>query len=157
MYRDRFGVELICRTLGSTPGGFITSRGYRATKTRPKSDRAVRDGILIAEIQRLHAENYGVYGIRKMWSLLKRHGRMIGRDQTARLMRLAGVRGATRARRVFTTRADPRMPQPEDLVQRRFTAPAPRQLWVADIERHEAFLNPAVVKGHRLPCVAARG
>ncbi|MCB1257630.1 MAG: IS3 family transposase [Microthrixaceae bacterium] len=64
--------------------------------------------MLIAEIQRLHAENYGVYGIQKMWALMKRHGWMIGRDQTARLMRVAGVRGATRARRVFTTRPDPK-------------------------------------------------
>ena len=29
------------------------------------------------------------------------------------------------------------------------------QLWVTDLERHEAFLNPAVVRGHRLGLVAA--
>ena len=39
MYKDRFGVRPICRTLGATEGGFITSRGYRAAKTRPISDR----------------------------------------------------------------------------------------------------------------------
>lgn len=43
MYRDRFGVELICRTLAATAGGFITSRGNRAAKTRRVSARAVSD------------------------------------------------------------------------------------------------------------------
>ncbi|WP_366503794.1 IS3 family transposase [Arcanobacterium phocae] len=30
----------------------------------------------------MHAENYGVYGVRKMWHVLKRHGIFIGREQT---------------------------------------------------------------------------
>ena len=42
-----------------------------------------------------------------------------------------------------------------DLVNREFTATAPNQLWVTDIERHEAFLDLAVVKGHRSMPVAA--
>ena len=59
-HRDRFGVEAICRTLSATERGFITSRGYRAAKTRPASARAVRDEVLTDELRRLHAENYGV-------------------------------------------------------------------------------------------------
>ncbi|GAB2568735.1 IS3 family transposase [Leucobacter ruminantium] len=38
------------------------------------------------EIARLHAENYGVYGRRKMHALMRRQGWDIGRDQTERLM-----------------------------------------------------------------------
>lgn len=49
----------------------------------------------------------------------------------------------------------PGPPVHDDLVQRDFTAEAPNQLWLADIERHEALLNRAVVKGHRLRSVAA--
>ncbi len=40
-------------------------------------------------------------------------------------------------------------------MNREFTAERPDALWVTDIERHEAFSNPAVVKGHRLRFVAA--
>ena len=36
-----------------------------------------------------------------------------------------------------------------------FAADAPNQLWLTDIERHEALLNLAVVKGHRSAPVAA--
>jgi putative transposase len=56
--RDQFGVELICRVLMGVVRGFLTSRGYRAAKTRPVSDRQVRDTALVPEVARLHAENY---------------------------------------------------------------------------------------------------
>jgi hypothetical protein len=42
-----------------------------------------------------------------------------------------------------------------DLVDRRFARSATNQLWVTDIERHEALPNRAVVKGHRDRSVAA--
>ncbi|KAA1376239.1 IS3 family transposase [Aeromicrobium fastidiosum] len=132
-HRDQFGVELICRALRPAVRGFITSRGYRAAKTRPPSARRLSDDLLVPEVARLHAENYGVYGRRKMHALMRRQGWDIGRDQTERLMRAAGVRGVKRSKRTFTSKRDPATPLPADLVQRRFTADAPRRLWVADI------------------------
>jgi putative transposase len=132
-FKDRFGVESICRTLGATECGFLTARGYRAAKVRPASARALRDGLLGVEIGRLHAENYGVYGVRKMHALMRRQGWAIGRDQTGRIMRQVGVRGVKRSKRVFTTKSDPAAERPKDLVKREFTAAGPRLLWVADI------------------------
>jgi putative transposase len=131
--RGQFGVEAICRVLRPAVRGFLTSRGYRAAKRRPASARQLRDELLVPEVARLHAENYGVYGRRKMHALLKRQGWAVGRDQTERLMRLASVQGVRRSKRVFTTRRDPAAALPADLVQRRFTAPGPRRLWVADV------------------------
>lgn len=133
IWRDRFGVEAICRILGATECGFLTTRGYRAARTRPPSARRLSDELLGAEIERLHAENYGVYGVRKMHALMRRHGWVIGRDQTARLMRSVGLRGIRRSKRAFTTRPDPAALRPADLVKRQFTAEAPGRLWVADI------------------------
>ena len=92
-YRDRFGVELICRVLQPAVQGFLTARGYRAAVGRAPSARQLKDELLVPEIARLHAENYGVYGRRKMHALMRRQGWDVGRDQTERLMRLAGVRG----------------------------------------------------------------
>lgn len=93
-YRDSYGVEFICRVLsGHLEGGFITSRGYRLAKTRPASARKLRDEELVPVMQRLHAANYGVYGYRKLWHAMQRHGYMLGRDQCLRLMRQAGIGG----------------------------------------------------------------
>jgi len=92
-HKDQFGVEAICRVLRPAVRGFITSRGYRAAKTRPPSARTLKDELLVPEIARMHAENYGVYGVRKMHALMRRQGWDIGRDQTARLMKIADVGG----------------------------------------------------------------
>ena len=131
--KDRFGVELVCRTMRAAEVGFVSSRGYRAAKSRPASARALSDQLIGGEIARLHAENYGVYGVRKMHRLLRRHGWEIGRDQTGRLMRSLGIRGVKRGKRVFTTKSDPAGARPIDLVKRRFRADAPRRLWVVDV------------------------
>ena len=48
-------------------------------------------------------------------------------------MRAAGICGATRRRRVRTTRPDPEAARPADLVRRDFTAEAPNRLWVTDL------------------------
>lgn len=131
--KDCFGVELLCRVLRPAVSGFLSARGYRAAKARMPSARQLRDDLLVPEVARLHAENYGVYGRRKMHALMRRQGWQVGRDQTARLMKLAGVEGVRRSKRTFTTKSDPAAVKPDDLVNRRFTAMAPRRLWVADI------------------------
>lgn len=133
MYKDRFGVEPICRTLCATEGGFLTSRGYRAAKTRPVCDREGRDSQLIPVLREVHARNYGVYGKRKMWHALRREGWGIGREQTARLMRKAGLQGVRRGRKPVTTRPARVVDTRPDLVDRDFTATGPNRLWVADI------------------------
>lgn len=120
MFGNDFGVELICSTMSATECGFITSRGYRAAKTRPLSDRAVRDEILGEEIQKNYAENFSVYGVRKMHHSMNRAGWNIGRDQTARLMRTHGLQGVRRGKRVFTTHSDDALHRPADLVNRNF-------------------------------------
>jgi len=51
--------------------------------------------------------------------------------------------------------SNPGVPSHDDLVRRNFTADAPNVVWVADIERHEALSNLAVMKGHGHRFVAA--
>ena len=104
----------------------------------------------------LFVANYRVYGARKLWIAARRAGHDIGRDQVARLMKALDIEGVTRRRRrVSTTRRDDRAGRSPDLVERNFTATAPNQLWVTDLERHEAPLNCVVLKGHHRGPVAA--
>ncbi|CAB0533830.1 hypothetical protein CIP107521_00171 [Corynebacterium diphtheriae] len=133
-HRDRFSALCICQTLNThREGGFITSRGYRQSKARGLSARALRDATLVEHISEVHAANYGVYGIRKMWHALRREGIDIGREQTARLMRLAGVTGKGKGGAPITTRKPKGPDLRPDLVNREFRAPGPNRLWVADI------------------------
>jgi putative transposase len=94
--------------------------------------RAVRDEQLKAEIRRVHADNYGVYGARKIWLQLNREGIAVARCTVERLMREAGLHGARRGMPVRTTRADAAAARAADLVRRQFAAARPDRLWVAD-------------------------
>jgi hypothetical protein len=154
-HRDRFGVEPICRVL-SEHGRKIAPNTYWVARKRAPSARVMRDEYLRGEIARVHAENLSVYGADKMWAQLNREGIRVARCTVERLMREVGLSGVRRGRGFkVTTRSDDRQRRPDDLVDRQFKAPAPNRLWVADLERHEALTNPAVMKGHRRVLVAA--
>jgi hypothetical protein len=62
---------------------------------------------------------------------------------------IAGLPGRPRYRTI------PNTPTASDLVNRDFARTEPNRLCMTDIERHEALLNLAVVKGHRHQFVAA--
>ncbi|CAB0860872.1 transposase [Corynebacterium diphtheriae] len=133
-HKDHYGVEAICRVLREDfCEDFYTSRDYRAFKSRPPSARALRDEELIEELKRLHADNFGVYGIRKLHQAMVDEGHDIGCDQVGRLMKIAGLKGVRRGRNPVTTKPAKQPDSRPDLVKRNFTADAPSRLWVADI------------------------
>lgn len=154
-HRDEFGVEPICRVL-SEHGCQIAPSTYYARKRRPPSAGATGDAVMMQVLMVLWVANRKVYGAHKLWKAARRAGHEIGRDQVARLMRVMEIEGVSRRRRkVFTTITDPDATRAPDLVNRNFCADRPDALWVTDLERHEAFFNRAVVKGHRHVLVAA--
>jgi putative transposase len=124
---DRFGVEPICRVLEVSPST------YYARKTRTPSARSLRDAELLVAIRRVHEQNYGVYGARKVWKQLQREGFDVARCTVERLMRTAGITGLVRGGKRRTTIVEPTAPRPPDLVDRNFAATRPNALWVSDI------------------------
>lgn len=81
----------------------------------------------------MHRDNFGVYGIEKVWRQLNREGTRVGRDRVARLMVELDLEGVVRGKRKRTTFSDEISPRPADLVDRNFSAAAPNRLWVADL------------------------
>lgn len=124
----RWGVEPICEALAVAPSTYYDAKKREANP----SARSVRDANLMPLLLALWVRNYSVYGRRKLHKAARRAGHDVGRDQVARLMRELGIRGASRAKRRFTTHADPAATRAPDLVKRNFTAPGPNRLWVAD-------------------------
>jgi transposase InsO family protein len=122
LHRDRFGVEPLCGVLGDTPGEFLAVSGYYMRKHRPPSRRSIDGERLTAELRRIDAENFGVYGARKCWRQLQREGFGVGRDRVERLMRSADLQGVRRGRHRRTTIPDVVAARPADLVDRRFFA-----------------------------------
>jgi putative transposase len=81
----------------------------------------------------VHRDNFGVYGIEKVWRQLDRQGIEIGRDRVARLMHELELSGVVRGKKKRTTVPAEVGARPADLVERQFTAAAPNQVWVADL------------------------
>jgi putative transposase len=130
-HKNRFGVEPICRVLTQHGWPIAPSAYYDAARRAP-SARAVRDEQLKAAISRVHQDNYGVYGARKVWLQLNREGTPVARCTVERLMRELSLAGARRGKRVRTTVPAADAARPADLVRRQFSPAAPDRLWVAD-------------------------
>jgi len=129
----QLGVEPICQALQVAPST------YYSVKTRPPSRRSVTDAGTTALIERVHAENYSVYGARKVHAELRRRGHRIARCTVERLIRVAGLRGITRAKGPRTTIPGRGPETRPDLVERNFTAEAPNRPWVCDITYCRTF------------------
>jgi len=130
-HRTLYGVEPICRVLPIAPSTYHARVACRADPAKG-SARSRRDDELRVEIRRVHAANFGVYGVRKIWRQLGREGIPVARCTVARLMRQMSLQGVVRGRSTRTTVPDKATPCPADRVNRQFRVPRPNQLWVSD-------------------------
>ncbi|HSU97370.1 MAG TPA: IS3 family transposase [Gemmatimonadaceae bacterium] len=130
-HRDVYGIEPICRLLPIAPSTYYRHAGRRSDPEQWPA-RARRDAELKALIRAVWDENFGVYGVRKVWRQLLRDGVKLARCTVARLMKVMGLEGVRRGRRIKTTQRDDALPCPLDRVKRQFRADRPNALWVAD-------------------------
>ena len=135
-------VRTMCRVLG------LSASGYYAWVRRKPSARERRDGQLRERIQAIWSDNREVYGRPRIHAELREQGERVGSKRVARLMKQAGIAGASRRRSAKTTRRDAASRPAPDLVDRDFSAVGRDCLWVADITyvpTWEGFLYLAVV------------
>ncbi|MEN3145094.1 IS3 family transposase [Ochrobactrum sp. WV_118_8] len=130
-HREAHGVEPICKVLPIAPS---TYHDHVAKRTDPAklSARAKRDLELKPAIERVFAENFEVYGARKVWRQMVREGFNVARCTVERLMADLGLHGVVRGKPIRTTVQDKAAPCPLDHVNRVFHAPAPNKLWLSD-------------------------
>lgn len=143
--RAQHSVSRLCAVLG------VTRAAFYAWRRRGPSGRERRDHELSKLVERIHAGSRETYGVPRIHAELRdEHGVRASRKRVARLMRKLGIEGVSRRgkRPVTTRRAEAASCSPEDLVRRRFQAPGPNRLWVADITyvpTWEGFLFLATV------------
>jgi transposase InsO family protein len=132
-YRDRFGVEPICRVLTEHDVPIAPST-YHARKACPVSDADWDDAHMVNTALDLWRANRSLYGADKLATAMRKAGHKIGRDQVARLMRILGIEGVRRGKhRTVTTRRDPAAARHPDLINRAWdNADRPDRWWVAD-------------------------
>tara|TARA_R110002124_G_scaffold144122_16_gene309110 strand:- start:1169 stop:1888 length:720 start_codon:yes stop_codon:yes gene_type:complete len=104
-------------TKGASSSAFNTPKSTAECACR-RSARSQHDEGLKPEVMRVFAENFGVYGVRKVW-------RQMQRGSVARMMRDLGLQGVIRGMPVRTTISDKAASCPPDHVNRQFRASAP--------------------------------
>jgi putative transposase len=113
------GVEPVCKVLPIAPSTYHDPAAKLAN-TALLSARAQPDMALRPEIKRVFADNFAVYGTRKVWQQLQREGRPGARGTVERLMMDTGLQGVIRGKTVRTTICDKAAPCPLDRVNRQF-------------------------------------
>jgi putative transposase len=117
----------MCRVLGVSPSGFY------AWRQRPPSARSRADAQLSLRMSAIHHRSHATYGAPRVHAELRAEGIKVGRKRVARLLKKAGLVGASRRKWIHTTVRDRNARPAPDLVERNFGAPQPNRLWVADI------------------------
>jgi putative transposase len=120
-----------CRLLG------VSRSGFYARRNKPLSARDEVNELLLKHIRQIHADSRGTYGSPRVTAELAMGlGLPVNAKRVARLMRSAGIRGLYWRRPRGCTVRDPQAEPAVDLVNRKFVATRPNQLWVTDITEH---------------------
>ena len=126
-----FEVKRLCELVEVERSSFYA--WLKASSARQKRARA--DAELAARIRAVHAED-STQGAPRITAELNDGvpaGDRVNHKRVARVMRLEGIRGYVKKRRVRTTLPEPSGHKYPDLLQRDFTAEAPNRRYVGDI------------------------
>ena len=126
-YQAKYSVSMLCRVLG------VSTSGYYAWAKRAPSPHRQSDILLGDRLEALHRQSDSTYGRPRLQADLRDEGVRVSDKRVARLMRERSLHGVSR-RKGFTRTVRDRDARPApDLVDRKFVATPPNQLWVADI------------------------
>lgn len=135
-------IDRLCHILG------VTSRGYRAWRCRPISQRQRIDMVLLAHIREQHHLSLGSYGRPRMTQELKDVGLIVGHRRVGRLMRDNGIRVVRTRKYKATTNSNHKFDIAPNVLGRSFYAEKPNQKWAGDISyiwTREGWLYLAVI------------
>jgi len=126
----------------------VSSRGYRAYRSRPISQRQREDMVLLAHIREQHRLSLNSYGRPRMTEELKELGLNVGHRRVGRLMRQNAISVVRTRKHKVTTDSKHAFNIAPNLLNRNFSADQPDQKWVVDISyiwTREGWLYLAVV------------
>ncbi len=140
--RGRYAISHLCRALG------VSRSSFYARSSRGESARAEQDRHLKQQIVSVHASVQGRYGTPRIERQLRREGTGTSRRRVSRLRRELGLRARVPRRFRVTTDSLHTCPVAINLLNRRFTASRPNEVWVGDITylaRGQGWLYLAVL------------
>jgi len=126
--KDEHSLATLCAALD------VSRPGYYRWKDAEPGVRARADAQLTEAIRAVHGEHRGVYGSPGMMRALHARGQCHSRKRSARLMKVAGLRGKCPRRFVpCTTQSGHAEPIAPNRLAAQPKPTAPNQVWVSDI------------------------
>jgi putative transposase len=142
------GIARACALLGRSRAGHYRARRpvmLGPAPRRPAASNALSESERAHVLTVLTSDQFVDKSVAQVWATLLDEGTYLcSQSSMHRILRANRAAGERRSQAVHPARAIPEL-----------LATRAGQVWSWDIERHEALLNPAVVKGHRWRPVAA--
>jgi putative transposase len=133
-----FPINRLCQVLD------VSSRGLRAYRSCPASQRQRTDMVVLAHIKEQSRLSLGSYGRPRMTEELNEIGLNVGHRRVGRLVRHNGISVVRTRKHKVTTDSDHKFNIASNLLDRDFVADAPNQKWAGDISvAHWARTNGA--------------
>ena len=126
----------------------VTSRGFRAWRVRPMSQRQRGDMVILAHIREQHRLSLESYGRPRMTEELQELGVKVGHRRVGRLMRDNGIKIIRTQKYRATTDSNHAFNIAPNLLDQNFSATGPNQKWAGDISyiwTSEGWLYLAVI------------
>ena len=120
-------LDFLCRVMQ------VTSRGFRAWRRRPMSQRQRDDMVLLAHIREQHRLSLQSYGRPRMTEELQELGLKVGHRRVGRLMRQNGISVVRTRKHKVMTDSDHTFNIAPNLLDQDFAADDPNQKWAGDI------------------------
>jgi len=139
--KNKYSLPKLCRKLCISRSSY-----YYQEKAIHAEDKYRDIRIKICELFR---NNYGAFGYRKIYALLKREGITLSEKVVRRIMREEGLIVKVHRRRKYNSYKGEISPAVENLINRDFHADKPNQKWLTDItefsiEAGKVYLSPII-------------
>ena len=125
--RLKYPVPFLCRIFD------VSSSGYYARKGRPLSKRAREEQRLEVEIRVAHKRTRETHGPERLQKELEAHGVNAGVCRIRRIRKKLGIVCKQKKKFKATTNSRHNLPVAENLLDQKFDATAPNEIWVTDI------------------------
>ena len=125
--RLKYPVPFLCRIFD------VSVSGYYAQRSRPLSQRAQEEHRLEAEIRAAHKRTRETHGPERLQKDLAAHGVTVGVCRIRRIRKKLGIHCKQKKKFKATTNSVHNLPVRENLLDQKFDAAAPNQVWVTDI------------------------
>jgi putative transposase len=111
----------------------VSKSGYHAWKNRRPSARAIENVKLKTHIRAIHAASGGTYGSPRVHRELLEQRNIVSLNRVRRLMKKNAIRARHKRRWKAMTDSKHSLPVAPNLLDQRFAAERPNQVWLVDI------------------------